>query len=41
MVSPEYAEIGKELSMDILGNIYKVKVIEDSPYDPNNDLIRA
>ena len=26
---------------DILGKIHQVQVIEDSPYDPNNDLIRA
>ena len=26
--------------MDILGKIYKVVVIEDSPYDPKNELIR-
>ena len=41
MVSPKYANIGTELTMDILGKIHKVAVIEDSPYDPNNDLIRA
>ena len=41
MVSPEFAIIGTELSMDILGKIHKVEVIEDSPYDPNNDLIRV
>ncbi len=41
MVSPEYAKIGNYLTMDILGKIHKVQVIGDSPYDPNNDLIRA
>ena len=41
MVSPEFANIGTELNMDILGTIHKVEVIEDSPYDPNNDLIRV
>ena len=41
MVSPEYAKVGTHLSMDILGKIYNAEVIEDSPYDPNNDLIRA
>ena len=41
MVEPKYAKVGTELSMDILGKIHPVKVIEDSPYDPNNDLIRA
>jgi len=41
MVAPEYSKVGTELSMDILGKIHSVKVIEDSPYDPNNDLIRV
>jgi len=41
MVLPEYAKIGTELTMDILGKIHKVHIIEDSPYDPNNELIRA
>tara|TARA_Y100000590_G_scaffold116069_1_gene132467 strand:+ start:116 stop:2548 length:2433 start_codon:yes stop_codon:yes gene_type:complete len=41
MVDPGYAEIGKELSMEILGKMHSVKVIEDSPYDPENKLIRA
>ena len=41
MVDPEYAETGKELSMEILGKMHSVKVIEDSPYDPENKLIRA
>ena len=41
MVSPEFGNIGTELSMDILDKVHKVEVIEDSPYDPNNDLIRA
>ena len=41
MVSPEYAKVGIDLSMDILGKMYDVTVIDDSPYDPNNNLIRA
>ena len=41
MVEPKYAKVGTDLNMDILGKIHPVKVIEDSPYDPNNDLIRA
>jgi dimethylglycine dehydrogenase len=41
MVLPKYAKIGTELTMDILGKIHNVHIIEDSPYDPNNDLIRA
>ena len=41
MVLPEFSNIGTELSMDILGKMHKVIVVEDSPYDPRNDLIRA
>ena len=41
MVEPKYAKVDTELNMDILGKIHPVKVIEDSPYDPNNDLIKA
>jgi len=41
MVSPELAEIGTELEMDILDKKHKVVVIEDSPYDQSNSKIRA
>ena len=41
MVKPEFSKVGTRLSMDILGKRYNVKVIEDSPYDPQNNLIRA
>ena len=41
MVLPEFSNIGTELSMDILGKMHKVVVVEDSPYDPKNELIRA
>ena len=34
-------KIGTDLTMDILGKIHNVEVIEDSPYDPNNNLIRV
>jgi hypothetical protein len=27
--------------MDILGELHKVEVINDSPYDPENKIIRA
>ena len=40
MVSPEIAQLGTELTMDILGKMHDVKIIEDSPYDPNNNLIK-
>ena len=41
MVSPEFSKIGTELQMDILDKKHKVVVIEDSPYDPMNEKIRA
>jgi len=41
MVHPEYATVGSILSMDILGTLHDVEVIKDSPYDPDNQLIRA
>ena len=41
MVDPEFSEIGTELEMDILDKKHKVMVIEDSPYDPKNEKIRA
>ena len=41
MVKPEFAEVGSELEMDILGTSHKVTVIEESPYDPDNLKLRA
>ena len=41
MVKPEFSKIGTELQMDILDKKHKVVVIEDSPYDPMNEKIRA
>ena len=37
MVEPQYAKVGQNLEMDILDKKHKVTVIEDSPYDPNNE----
>ncbi len=41
MVKPKYSKIGTVLEMDILDKKHKVVVIEDSPYDPINEKIRA
>ena len=41
MVRPELAEVGTELEMDILGTLYKVTVIPESPFDPKNEKLRA
>ena len=40
MVHPDYADVGNELEMDILGKIHKIQVIPESPYDPNNIFLR-
>ena len=41
MVKPEFSKVGTQLKMDILGELHKVEVINDSPYDPENKIIRA
>ncbi len=41
MVKPEFAQIGNELSTDILGTSHKITVIEESPYDPKNKILRG
>ncbi|MDC1047560.1 FAD-dependent oxidoreductase [Alphaproteobacteria bacterium] len=41
MVKPKFSKVGTELKMDILDKKHKVIVIEDSPYDPMNEKIRA
>ena len=41
MVKTDIAKVGQKLEIDILGKMYKVSIIEDSPYDPENKLLRA
>jgi dimethylglycine dehydrogenase len=41
MVRPDMAAIGTELRMDILGASHRVTVIGESPYDPQNERLRA
>ena len=41
MVKPELADIGQIFEIDILGTRFKTEVIEESPFDPNNDCLRA
>ncbi|MGC6439643.1 MAG: aminomethyltransferase family protein, partial [Candidatus Puniceispirillaceae bacterium] len=41
MLKPELAEIGTKVEIDILGKRYVAEVIEESPFDPNNDRLRA
>ncbi|WP_299374506.1 FAD-dependent oxidoreductase [uncultured Kiloniella sp.] len=40
MVRPDLAEIGTELEVYILGNLFKATVVEESPYDPENKILR-
>lgn len=41
MVRPELSEIGTELEIKILGEVYKTTVVEESPFDPTNERLRA
>ena len=41
MVRPEHAAVGTELEMTILGTRHRVKVIPESPYDAENQRLRA
>ncbi len=41
MIKPELAKVGQKLEIDILGKIYEVTIFEESPYDPQNNLLKA
>jgi dimethylglycine dehydrogenase len=41
LVKPELAEPGTSLEIEILGELYQATVIEESPYDPDNQRLRA
>jgi dimethylglycine dehydrogenase len=41
IVQPDLADVGTELEIEILGKRYKTTVIEESPYDPTNEKLRA
>ena len=41
MVSPDLAEAGTTLEMDILGTRHAATIVDASPYDPENDRLRA
>ena len=40
-VKPELAKVGQKLKIDILGKMHEASIVEDSPYDAENKLIRA
>jgi dimethylglycine dehydrogenase len=41
MVKPEMANVGDKLQVDILGEMYDATVMDESPYDSENKLLRA
>jgi dimethylglycine dehydrogenase len=41
MVRPEIADVGTALEIEILGARYPARVVEESPYDPENRRLRA
>ncbi len=41
MVKPDFAKLGQELEIKILGKLFKATVIAESPYDPDNATLRA
>jgi dimethylglycine dehydrogenase len=41
MVKTGFADIGTEIEIEILGDLYKATVVEESPFDPTNVKLRA
>ena len=41
MVKPDLANVGEKLKVDILGKMYDATILEESPYDAENNLLRA
>ena len=41
MLKPEFARLGAALEIKILGRLFKATVIPESPYDPENKMLRA
>src|SRR5262249_52445780 len=41
MVKPDFANLGSEVEIKILGQMYPATVIAESPYDPENKRLRA
>ena len=38
---PDLANVGEKLKVDILGKMYEATILEESPYDVENKLLRA
>ena len=41
MIKPDLANVGQKLKIDILGKMHNVTILEESPYDPENKLLRS
>ena len=41
MVKPDLANVGQKLKIEILGKKHEATILEESPYDPENKLLRA
>jgi dimethylglycine dehydrogenase len=41
MVPPSLAAIGTKFTIDILGKRFDAQIIEESPFDPDNEKLRA
>ena len=41
MVKPNLANVGEKLQVDILGKIHDATILDESPYDAENKLLRA
>ena len=41
MVKPDFAKVGDKLQVDILGEMYDATILDESPYDSENKLLRA
>ena len=41
VVKPDFSNVGDKLQVDILGEMYDATVIEESPYDSENNLLLA
>ena len=41
MVKPDYSNVCDKLQVDILGEMYDATVLDESPYDSENNLLRA
>ena len=41
MVKPELGNVGQKLKVEILGEKYDATILDESPYDPENKLLRT